>query len=207
MSAPAWLCAGMEIALNRHLALEPAVLAQCAKLSGRIIELRTETPDWAFCLEFHGRGVRVAPQAPREPDVRVRGRLQTLFQLALKAAREGGDVGIPSGLRVEGDVEPLQRFTRLLAEVGFDAEEFAARFVGDAAAHRGVAGLRRLFAWGQRSASTLALDTAEYLREETGDLARAADVADWAAGVETLRDDVARFEARLRRFEARARAA
>lgn len=206
MSAPALLCAAMEIALNRHLALEPAVLAQCARLSGRIIELATEVPDWTFSLEFHAGGVRVAPQSPRKPDVRVRGRLQTLFQLALKAAHEDGDAGIPSGLQVEGDVEPLQRFSRMLAEVGFDVEEFAARFVGDAAAHRAVAGLRGLFSWGRRSAETLALDTAEYLREETGDLARAADVADWSAGVETLRDDVARFEARLRRAEALSRA-
>ena len=206
MSAPALLCAAMEIALNRHLALEPAVLAQCARLDRRIIELRTETPAWAFCLEFHAAGVRVMPEAPRPPDVRVSGRLQTLFQLALSAAREGGDAGIPSGLRVEGDVEPLQRFSRMLAEVGFDAEEFAARFIGDAAAHRAVAGLRGLFDWGRRSAATLGLDAAEYLREETGDLARAADVADWSAGVEKLRDDVARFEARLRRAEALSRA-
>lgn len=206
MSAPALLCAAMEIALNRHLALEPAVLAQCAKLSGRVIELRTETPDWAFCLEFHAGGVRVAPEPPRKPDVRVRGRVQTLFQIALNAARDGADAGIPGGLQVEGDIEPLQRFSRMLAEVGFDAEEFVARFVGDAAAHRAVGGLRGLFGWTRRSAATLGLDAAEYFREETGDLARAADVADWSAGVETLRDDVARFEVRLRRVESLSRA-
>ncbi|MES0872900.1 ubiquinone biosynthesis accessory factor UbiJ [Sinimarinibacterium thermocellulolyticum] len=207
MSAPALLCAAMEIALNRHLGLEPSVLAQCARLSGRVIELRTETPDWAFCLEFHAGGVRVAPEPPRKPDVRVSGHPRTLLQLALNAVREGRDAGIPSGLQVEGDVEPLQRFSRMLAEVGFDAEEFAARFLGDDLAHRAVRGLGKLLAWGRRSAATLGLDAAEYLREETGDLARAADVADWSAAVEKLRDDVARFEARLRRAESLSRAA
>lgn len=206
MSAPALLCASMEIALNRHLALEPSVLAQCAKLSGRIIELRTGTPAWAFSLEFHPQGVRVAPEPPRKPDVRVTGHPRTLLQLALNAAREGRDAGIPSGLQVEGDVEPLQRFSRMLAEVGFDVEEFAARFLGDELAHRVVRSLSGLLGWGRRSAATLGLDAAEYLREETGDLARGADVAEWSGGVEKLRDDVARFEARLRRAEALSRA-
>jgi ubiquinone biosynthesis protein UbiJ len=206
MSAPALLCAAMEVALNRHLALEPAVLAQCANLSGRIIELHSEAPDWTFCLEFHAQGVRVAPESPRKADVRVTGRARTLLQLALNAAREGRDAGIPSGLRVEGDVEPLQRFSRMLAEVGFDAEEFAARFLGDELAHRAVRGLGSLLGWTRRSAATLGLDAAEYLREETGDLARGADVADWSAGVDKLRDDAARFEARLRRAESLSRA-
>lgn len=206
MSAPSLLCAAMEIALNRHLALEPSVLAQCAKMSGRVIELRTATPDWTFCMEFHPQGVRVAPEPPRKPDVRVTGQPRTLLQLALGAARDGRDAGIPAGLQVEGDVEPLQRFSRMLAEVGFDAEEFAARFVGDDLAHRAVRGLSSLFGWGRRSAATLGLDAAEYLREETGDLARAADVSDWSDGVEKLRDDAARFEARLRRAESLSRA-
>lgn len=194
----------MEIALNRHLALEADAIAQCAAMSGRLIELRTESPAWSFFIEFHRGGVRVAPDAERVADVRVSSRLSTLFQLALSAAR--GDAGIPAGLKVEGDVEPLQRFARILAGVGFDAEEFAARFLGDAAAHRAVGGLRSLFGWSRRSLDTLGLDTAEYLREETRDLARGEDVGDWMGDVDRLRDDVARFEARLRRAEARASA-
>jgi ubiquinone biosynthesis protein UbiJ len=46
------------------------------------------------------------------------------------------------------------------------------------------------------------LDTAEYLREETRDLARKIDVEEWMEAVDSLRDDVERLEARLRRLEA-----
>ena len=47
----------------------------------------------------------------------------------------------------------------------------------------------------------MTLNTAEYLREETYDLARKSDAEDWSSEVETLRDDVARLEARLKRLE------
>ncbi|QHS10491.1 SCP2 domain-containing protein [Sinimarinibacterium sp. NLF-5-8] len=203
MAAPAMLCAGMEIALNGHLALEAEALAQCAALQNQVIELHTESPDWSFFLEFHPGGVRVLNACARKPDVRVSSALRTLFQLLMNAAR--GDEQIPPGLKVEGDVAPLQRFARALARAGFDAEEFAARFVGEAMAHRAVSGLRGLLGWSRHSMAILGTDTAEYLREETRDLARGADVYEWAGEVDQMRDAVETLDARLRRLEARTR--
>ncbi|HEX4870893.1 MAG TPA: SCP2 sterol-binding domain-containing protein [Nevskiaceae bacterium] len=195
---PPLLCAGLEIALNRTLALEPAVLAQCQRLSGRRIELCAETLGWTLSLEFHAAGVRVLPVAEGEPDVRLRGSPAELIGLGLRQLRGEPSLG---GLRVEGDVELLQRFQRMLAEARLDPEEWLAPLIGDTPAHRLAQGLRGLFGWGRQSLSTLGLDTAEYLREETRDLARAADVEDWMQAVETLREDADRLEARLRRLE------
>src|SRR3546814_12369427 len=110
------------------------------------------------------------------PKVTWRGKLNRRRRLAWKISLS--QTPSPQGLRVDGDVELLRSFNRLLAQVGFDPEEFAARFVGDAAAHRLNQGLQTLFGWGRRSADTLALDTAEYLRDETRDLARGSDVAE-----------------------------
>ena len=77
----------------------------------------------------------------------------------------------------------------------------ADEYFGDATGHRIHQGLQKFFGWGRNTAQTLGLDTAEYLREETKDLARAADVSDWMDGVDDLRDAVERFEARLARLE------
>nr|WP_277817169.1 SCP2 sterol-binding domain-containing protein [Solimonas terrae] len=195
----------MEVALNRYLGLEADALAECAALGGRSIALAVEAPAWVFVVEFHGGGVRVLADDMLDADVSVRGTLTNLMRLAWTVSRS--ESGIPQGLTIDGDVELLQRFNRLLARVGFDPEEFAARFIGDAAAHRLHQGLQTLFGWGRRSADTLALDAAEYLREETRDLARAADVADWADAVDELRDGVERLEARLQGLESRGSAA
>lgn len=199
--------AAMEVALNRYLALESEVLAECGKLSGRIIALHVQGLEWRYYIEFHGGGVRVLPDLParsgaleQEADVTVSGPVTLLLRLAWKTA--AGEGGVPTGLHVDGDTELLEHFNDLLARVGFDPEEFMAKYLGDAAAHRVNQGLQTLFGWGRRTADTLALDTAEYLREETRTLARASDVNDWMDQVDSLRESVDRLEARLDRLEA-----
>ena len=199
MSAPPLTCAAMEVVLNRYLALESDVLAECGKLSGRVIALHVQGLEWRYFIEFHGGGVRVMPTFEQEPDVTVSGPVTLLLRLAWKTA--AGEGGVPTGLRVEGDTELLAHFNDLLARVGFDPEEFMAKYLGDAAAHRVHQGLKTLFGWGRRTADTLALDTAEYLREETRTLARSSDVNDRMDAVESLRDAADRAEARIERLE------
>lgn len=201
MSAPPLVCAAVEVALNRFLNLEPDARDECARLQGRVIALQAQTPPWTLFVEFIPAGVRVLSQWDAAPDVSVRGDASTLLRLAWQVGQ--GQSGVPQGLQVEGDTELLHRFNRVLASVGFDPEELAARVVGDAAAHRLVQGLKSVFGWGRRSAETLGLDAAEYLREETGDLARAADVREWMDAVDLVRDGVERFDARLARLEIR----
>jgi ubiquinone biosynthesis protein UbiJ len=200
MSAPPLLCATLEVALNRTLRLEPAVLEDCTRLAGRCIALEVDGLGWTFYLEFMEGGLRVLDARAAAADVCVGGGLSALLRLAWQVTQ--GEGGLPQALRVSGDTELLTRFNRMLARVGFDPEELAARLVGDAAAHRLNQGLQGLLGWSRKSLATLGLDTAEYLREETRDLARAVDVEDWMDAVDALRERVDRFEARLRRVEA-----
>ena len=199
---PSLLCAGLEVALNRTLRLEPEVLAECDKLEGRVIALKLTGLDWDVFVEFMPGGVRVLPEFERAADVSVSGAPAVVLRIGLQAA--SGETGLPSGLRVEGDPELLLRFQRMLARVGFDPEELLAPLLGGPAAHRVVEGLGRFFGWGRKTAGTLALDTAEYLREESRDLARREDAEDWMDAVDRLRDGVDRLEARLKRLETRA---
>jgi len=202
MMVPGLLVGALEIALNRYLQLEPEVLAECARLDGRCIALDVSGPDWTFFIEPCAQGVRVLAQREQAAEVTVHGPLLLLMRLAWATAQ--GEGGIPQGLSVEGDTELLTRFNGLLRRVGFDPEELLAKYFGDAAGHRLNQGLQKFFGWSRDTAKTLGLDTAEYLREETGDLARAADVNDWMSGIEDLRDAVERFEARLALLEQRA---
>jgi len=204
MSAPALLCATLEVALNRYLALEPEVIQECAALEGRVIAMEAQWPSWELFVEFVPSGVRVLQNWNATADVVVRGEPGTLLRLAWQVGQ--GTAAIPQGLQVDGDAELLRRFSRMLAQVGFDPEELAAKYVGDVAAHRLTQGLKSLLGWGKRTGDTLALDTAEYLREETRDLARATDVREWMDAVDELRDGAERLEARLEHLELRSEA-
>jgi ubiquinone biosynthesis accessory factor UbiJ len=196
VSAPPLLCAALEIALNRYLALEPEAAAQVGRLKDRVIALHALGPDWEFYLVPGASAVAVLDVAPSRPDVRISARPAALLRRAFGGAEAGG-------VQVEGDADLLQRFSSLMAGVGFDSEEWLARFVGGAAAHRLDQGLREFFGWTRRSADTLALDTAEYLREETRDLAHRADVEKWVEGVEAARKRGEQLAARIERLERR----
>ncbi len=199
MTAPALICATAEVALNRYLRLEHSALDECAALDGKALAVQISDLGWTFIIEPHAGGVRVASTLEREPDVRVTAPSLRLAKLALLTAR--GAPGLPAGLDVQGDTELLARFNALLTRVGFDPEELAAKFVGDAAAHRVVGGIKNLFGFGRTAVQRLSLDTAEYLTEETEDLARAADVSEWMEAVDGLREGADRLEARLLRLE------
>lgn len=198
MTTPALLCAGLELALNRYLALEPEVLADCAKLEGRVIALHANGPGWEFFLVPHKGGVQVLDAWASKADVRISAPPTVLLR---RLARREGDESMLSGVTVEGDADLLLRFGKLLERVGFDPEEWIARVVGDGAAHRVSETLKGLLGWGRGAASTLALDTAEYLREETRDLPHRDDVEQWIGDVDALRERTEQLASRLARLE------
>ncbi|WP_293373222.1 hypothetical protein [Nevskia sp.] len=204
MAAPALVCAAVEVALNRYLRLERSVIADCAALEGKSIALEAADLGWMFVIEPIATGVRVSNVAEDEPDVLVSAPTLRLARLGLNtlARREG----LPTGIEVVGDTELLNRFNGLLTRVGFDPEELVAKVIGDGAAHRLVGGLRGLFGFGRSAADKLSRDTAEYLTEESEDLARVADVEEWMDAVDLLREDTDRLEARLAQLESRSAA-
>lgn len=201
---PALACAAAELALNRVLGLEPSALAECAAMSGRSLALHAADLDWTFVIEPHGGGVRVLAQPESPPDVQLAAPSLRLLGLAAAAAA-GGAAELPAGLDIQGDTELLRRFNAILARVGFDPEELVARLLGDGAAHRLVGGVRSLLGWGRHAGMRLSQDAAEYLTEETGDLARGGDIAEWMDRVDALREAADRFEARLALLERQAR--
>lgn len=200
MSAPGLLVGAMEVALNRFLRLEPDVLTQCSVLRGRVIGLAVAPLNWQLYIEFVDGGVRVADTVDGDVDVAVAGALPDILRMA--AAQAGGSSSLPRGLQIHGDVMLLNRFREMLVAAEFDPEEVLTRFMPGHTAHRVATGLQGLFQWGRETVATLGLDTAEYLREETGDLVHREDVEDWMKQVDGVRDGTDRLEARLRRLEA-----
>lgn len=197
---PPPLAAALEVALNRYLRLEPAALAELERLRGRRIGLEITPLQWRFVFECLPGTVRVgADERTPDTDAELSG---SLVQLGLRAAEMAR--GLPfsaHGLSVRGDAELLRRFAAMVGGVGVDIEEWLAPWLGDGAAHRTHRILQGLLGWGRQTAQTLGMNTAEYLREETYDLARRPDVEDWMDHVDLLRDGVDRLEARLRRLE------
>lgn len=197
--APALICASVEVALNRTLRLDPLVLADLGKMRGTVIALTVEVFQWDFFIEVLDDGVRVAPTNAVAVAVHLRGTPIALGRIA--AHYLGEQPGLPAGMQVEGDLEALSRFIRLLVRVGLTPEELVAKALGDGPAQRVVGGLRGLLGFGLKSSKTIVSNASEYLREERYALARKVDAEAWADAVDALRDATERLDARIARLE------
>jgi len=120
---------------------------------------------------------------------------------------EGGLHGGLDRAAIEGDAEVAQKFRELLAQAQPDFEEELSRVIGDVAARQVANFARGFLDWGRKAGGSLATNVAEYLQEEGRDLPTRTETEEFLAGVDRLRDDAERLEARLARLESRTAAA
>ena len=116
---------------------------------------------------------------------------------AAQAVLQRGDV------TVTGDTEIAGKFRELLSLLRPDPEEELSLVIGDVAAHR--LGRVALLAggWGRRAARVTLENLAEYLGHERRDLVPRNEGEQFLRGVEALREDADRLQARLELLERR----
>ena len=200
MKLPPMLLAGLEVAINRCLAMDSASLARFGELSGKVIAVELRGLDLTLTLAPHGGGIQLLQDFAGTPDTVISGTPLALVRVGIagdRAALFSGEA------EIHGDVPLGQRFEALLRGIDIDWEEQLSQLVGDVAAHQVGNLVRDTLAWGAKSADTLRRDVGEYLQEESRQLPRPAEVQIFLAGVDMLRDDIARLEARIRRLQDR----
>ena len=190
------LTASIENALNRGLPRSPRAQQLCGELAGQRIAI--EIPDIGRVLvESTGHSLRLT-------------RMQASEQTATDAQITGGPFGLLAlggdspqavlqrrGVEIRGDAGIAARFRELAMLLRPDFEEDLSRLVGDVPAHKIAHFARRAFSWGREAASTTASNFAEYFAHEKRDLVSRNEGEQFLRGVDTLREDVDRLEARL----------
>ena len=201
MSGAPVLGAGLELAINRYLALDPATPGRLARLNGRRIDLELVGTGLTLRLGVANHGVQVLSEPQGEPDALLRGTPIAFARLSL--AEVPGKELLAGGVTVEGDGGVGQDFGALLGEVDVDWEELVAGLVGDVAAHQLGNVTRDAAAWLRHATGVLRQDLTEYLQEETAALPTRLEVEHLLDEIDTFRSDVDRVAARLRKLEQR----
>jgi ubiquinone biosynthesis protein UbiJ len=106
-------------------------------------------------------------------------------------------------VRIDGDAEVAQQFRELAALLKPDLENALSGLFGRSAAHLLMRGLRGAAEWTRSSARTGVQNLAEYLAHERGDLVSRSEAEYFLRGVDELREQLDRIEARMAQLEQR----
>lgn len=185
----------VENVLNRFLPRSPRAQALAAELAGRTLAVEV-TGAGRVVVSSTGERIRIRRGSDTAADASVSGGPFSL--LALASGQSRGPYG--AGLSLSGDGDVAQKFSELLALLKPDPEEELAQLVGDAPAHHLGRLARAALAFGSRAAQTSVRNVAEYLAHESADLVPRAEGRQLLDGIDTLRDDLDRFEARMDRL-------
>jgi ubiquinone biosynthesis protein UbiJ len=189
----------LESVLNRNVAGSRRAQALARQLDGRVMSLTVEGTPLAFYFRADGGRLAIATRHDGPADASLSGTPIALLALAGPKAEGALRQG---GVRIEGDAEVAQKFRDLLEQAQPDFEEELARVLGDVAARRFANVARGVLDWGRKAAGSLTGSVVEYLQEEGRDLPTRVEVDEFLDGVDRLRDDTDRFEAKLSRLEA-----
>jgi ubiquinone biosynthesis accessory factor UbiJ len=194
------LTQAIENLLNRNLPRSPRARELCEALAGKRVRIEARGLGWVLVAESMNTSIRLTKEdsglAP--PDADISGSLMNLAALAGSHPEEviqRGDVTI------RGDAEVAQKFRELAMLLKPDVEEELSRLIGDTPAHQALRFVKLATGFGRRAAQTSVRNVAEYLAHERGDLVPRAEAEDFYRGVELLREDLDRLEARARQIE------
>ena len=184
--------------INRQIKATTPAREICEDIEGSVVAIRVRDSALATYFHIHADHISLTGQFSDEPDVVITGSLLSLGKLATPSATEAIRDG---SVELHGDARVVQSFQRLLQYGKPDLEEELSNIIGDSATQQLSEFGKRLMGWGEQAGATIRQNVSEYLQEENKAVPSRFELEEFRSAVSSIRDDVARFEARLRKFE------
>jgi len=170
MKLPAPFAVALQTAFNRYTELDPDSSDRIAALRGKVVCLQVDPMDLGIWFIFGDKRVEVVEDFGADADAVISGGPFSLMSQAL------GRTSIFDGdIKITGDTNTAQKFSRCLNDIDIDWEEHLSRLTGDAVAQ----------------------NTADYLRDETDNVPHNWELNEFVEQVDDLRDRVDLLEARI----------
>jgi ubiquinone biosynthesis protein UbiJ len=184
----------VQTLLDRGVEQSVSAAAMCARLEGKTLLVRPAAEGLCTYLVVTDGRLLLQSGLPEVADAEIRGSLISLLRLAAEDPQEM----IRSGaVAMSGDTDVAEDFQALLKFVRPDLEEGLAKITGDPIAHEVGRAARGFFGWAAKTRHSMARSVAEFLVEETRDLAAVTELEEYSAGVSDVSLGVDRAEARL----------
>ena len=178
--------------LNRGLPRSPRAQQLCAQLKGRSVAIEIGVLT-RLRVASNGATLEVT-SGDAAADATIAG--GPLALLALSGEAPEGVVQ-RGAVTIRGDAQLAQQFRELASLLRPDVEEDLSQVLGDVPAHH-LGRLARLTAgWTRKAATTTLTNLAEYLGHERADLVPRNEGEQFLRGVDSVREDLERLEARF----------
>lgn len=187
--------AGLEHALNQHIAMDPRARAEMAKLHGRVIALEILGTGQTLYLVPGPELVQILGSYEAEPDCLLQGSPMTLARLRSPIPEDGA--AIPEGMKTQGDGELAERFCRILRQVEIDWETYLAQYTGSLIAGEigkviGFAGY-----WRDHIVTTLKQEMQGVIQDEASGLPHQHEIDRFGADITLLTGRLERLQERV----------
>ncbi len=177
--------------LNRILGDYPQAKARLAGHAGKKLSVVLGPVTQTMRVTSAGDFEPVGAGGLEAPDISITIPLALLPRLASQDASAFNEVVFT------GDSEFAATLSTIARNVRWDVEEDLAQHIGDIAAHRVVGSAKAASQWAADAGARVRANAAEYLTHERRTFMTQADLATLVVANQSLRDRVARLEARL----------
>ena len=187
------LTSTIENVLNRGLPRSPRARQLCKELEGHRVAVDI-SGFTRLLVESTGETLRITREPSATAEAELVGGPLSLMALAGNspdAVLQRGDV------QIRGDAELAQKFRELALLLRPDVEEELSQAIGDVPAHQIGRFARAAFGWTQKAAQTSVRNVAEYFAHERQHLVPRAEADQFLKGVDALRENVDRLDARV----------
>jgi ubiquinone biosynthesis protein UbiJ len=183
----------IENLLNRGLPRSPRARELASELTGArlAVDVRGVT---RILVRSSGVVLHLTHDASGEADAEVSGTPLNLLSLAGPSPEAVLQKG---AVEIRGDTDIARKYRELARLLTPDVEEELSLAIGDVPAHQLGRLARGVFGWSRHAAATAVRNVAEYLAHERADLVPRAEADQFTSGVDRLREDVDRLEARI----------
>ncbi|WP_263143865.1 SCP2 sterol-binding domain-containing protein [Pseudomonas sp. RIT-PI-AD] len=195
------LLAGLELGLNRVLALDATALPRLGRLAGQVIEIDCRAPALRLFILPGEDGLRLASHWEAPADCVLRAPASSLARLAL--ARDKVAVLHAPEVEMEGDSAALLDLTAILQDLELDWEYELSRWLGPVGSGLLGSHLRSRAQWTAQSLDSLRDNLADYLSEESRTLVGRREVETRFAELDDLKLALDRLDARVERLAQR----
>lgn len=206
MQLPLSLLAGLESLINpllRQAALQEGRSAQALQdLQGSWLELRVTGWDLQVFVLLDAQGLSLYRQTEQPVDAWMAADASTYLKMATRP--DAAALLFSPAVSIGGDTHKLELLQELLSALGLDAADLVSRVTGPLPVAALHSGLGQLLGFARRFSQSARQDLRDYLEEESGVLPGRNSLHLLEDGLDELRLDVDRLEARIRLLEQQA---